>query len=222
MQNRIPDLEERILHEDDELLVVDKPYGIPTAGRTLEDDDGVQFWVIRRAGTMVWVVNQLDADTTGVNLFVKEKRLVQRYMDLLLRPDTEKIYLAVVHGEPEWDEIDVRSPIGKVDGRSLGVCAEGRSAHSHFEVVDRSDGFSLMKARIFTGRTHQIRIHLSHTGHPVVGDDWYCNPPCMVHHRQALHAWKLLLGCGPRNRLAAPLPNDFRELAVRVGLDCPG
>jgi 23S rRNA-/tRNA-specific pseudouridylate synthase len=199
---------------------VDKPYDIPTSGKTLDDSDSLQYWLLQRAGQMVWVVNQLDADTTGLNLFVKEKALVQEYMAALRHPDTEKIYLAIVHGNPRWTTHEEHGAIGYVDERSLGVCADGKTAHSRFRVLEKSCDCCLIEARIFTGRTHQIRIHLSHLGHPVVGDDWYCKPACQVHRRQALHAWRLLLAPLQQQYMAAPAA-DFVELAMRLGLAIP-
>jgi 23S rRNA-/tRNA-specific pseudouridylate synthase len=247
--NCILDLDKRIIYEDSDLLIVDKPFNIPSTGKTLSDDDSVQFWLQKRHGGMIWAVHQLDADTTGLNIFVKHKRLVQVYKAYLSQPDSIKYYLAIVHGKPQWHEIDEKSNIGYVDQRSLGVCDHGKPAHSHFEVIDskhncinnrniksehyaqnaqkdipnknalvHTEKFSLIKARIFTGRTHQIRIHLSHLGYPLVGEEWYCQPPCTLHRRQALHAWQILLNSDPPQRFIASPPSDFTELAGKLGL----
>lgn len=216
MTSRIPDLENRIIYEDRDLLIFDKPFDIPTSGKTLHDDDCVQFWLQKRKGGMIWAVHQLDADTTGVNIFVKEKRLVQLYKEYLGDADSAKYYLAIVHGIPTWHEIDENSKIGCVTPGNLGVCEHGRSAQSHFEVIAHSANFSLVKVRIFTGRTHQIRIHLSHLGHPLVGEEWYCNPPCRLHPRQALHAWQILLNKVPTQSFTAPIPEDFKDLAHKL------
>lgn len=218
IKNRIPDLEERIIVESDDLLVINKPFDIPTSGKTLSDDDSVQYWLQRRHGGMIWAVHQLDADTTGVNIFVKKKKLVKIYKDLLALSTSVKEYLVIVHGSPEWDTIEEQSKIGYINKVSLGVSSTGKSAHSFFEVVDRVDNYTLIKARIFTGRTHQIRIHLSHLGHPLVGEEWYCNPPCKIHIRQALHAWKVSLGSTPPQQFIAPPPKDFTTLAKQLGV----
>ena len=214
----IVDLDARIVHEDDQILVVDKPYDIPTSGRTLSDPDSLQYWLMERAGEMIWVVNQLDADTSGLNLFVKAKALVKDYMAALRHPDTRKIYLAIVHGQPNWTAHDEHGSIGYVAPRSLGVRPDGKTAHSRFRLLHSNGDFSLIEARIFTGRTHQIRIHLSHLGHPVVGDDWYCQPPCQRHPRQALHAWRLHLAPFGQNFEVALAP-DLRQLAVDLNLN---
>jgi len=216
MKNPIPDLERRIIYEDPGLLIFDKPYDIPTSGKTLDDDDCIQFWLNKRQGEMTWAVHQLDADTTGLNIFVKEKRLVKIYKEYLSQPLSVKQYLAIVHGKPEWTEIDETSRIGFIDDKSLGVCENGKSAHTHFKVLNSSGEFSMIRARITTGRTHQIRIHLSHLGHPLVGEEWYCHPPCKLHKRQALHAWQIVLDSIPPQRYTAPLPDDFKELADKL------
>ena len=211
-------MEDRILLEQGDLVVVDKPPDLPTSGRSLDDPDCLQYWLMRRHAGMVWVVHQLDADTSGVNLFVTRKPLVDVMHRRLRLPDAEKRYLAFVHGVPDWDETNATGPIGKISARSLGVTSNGRSAHSHFAVVQRGWQHSLIEARIFTGRTHQIRIHLAHLGHPVVGEEWYVQPPCAAHPRQALHARRLKLPGDPELDVTAPVPADLRELAARLGL----
>jgi 23S rRNA pseudouridine1911/1915/1917 synthase len=218
MKNKIPDIEKRIIFEDYSLLVINKPFDIPSTGKNLSDDDCVQFWLQERQGEMIWAIHQLDADTTGVNIFVKKKELVKVYKECLADINSVKHYLAIVHGKPEWNEIDEKSPIGYIDERSLGVSENGKSAHSHFERISSNDKFSLIKARIYTGRTHQIRIHLSHLGHPLVGEEWYSNPPCKLHIRQALHARKTILNFVPQQTFTADLPPDFIELAKKLNL----
>ncbi len=214
----IADLEKRIIHEKDGLLVINKPYDLPSTGRKLDDDDCLQYWLMQRHGAMVWAVHQLDADTSGVNLFVTEKSLVKYYKEMLENTQAEKDYLAMVHGVPQWNECEEYGPIGKVDSRSLGINPQGKSAHSHFEVLGSANDFSLIKAKIFTGRTHQIRIHLSHLGHPLVGEEWYCDPPCTTHKRQALHCFKVHLPQSGQTFMA-PLAKDLKQFALSKGLN---
>jgi 23S rRNA-/tRNA-specific pseudouridylate synthase len=216
------DLERRILHEKGGLLVLDKPHGLPTAGRTLRDPDCLQYQLMERHGGPVWAVHQLDADTTGLNVFATRKKLVPELQRRMRSPVGTKTYLAIVHGEPHWDEREVSLPIGWVDERSLGVVAGGKAASSAFLVLDRSGGFAMVQGRLFTGRTHQLRIHLASLGHPLVGEEWYRDPPCTVHPRQALHAWRLQLGpgTGPDQFFCALAP-DLVERAEALGLAIP-
>lgn len=176
---------------------------------------------MQRAGAMVWAVHQLDADTSGVNLFTTAKRDVSTLKDALTAPTARKEYLAIVHGSPAWDARCVTDPIGMIDEESLGVTPSGRSARSEFEVLDRGPEHSLLRVRIQTGRTHQIRIHAAHLGHPLVGEEWYRSPPCTVHPRQALHAGRLILEGALHLDVTAPIPDDLRALARTLGLRAP-
>jgi 23S rRNA-/tRNA-specific pseudouridylate synthase len=212
------DLDRRILWEDCGVLAVNKPPDMPTSGRNLDDDDCLQYWLMQRHGGMVWAVHQLDADTSGVNLFVTERRLVAVMKSQMAKESAQKRYLALVRGHPDWEEQALKAPIGPVDERSLGICEDGKPAHSLFTVRAKGDGATLVEARIFTGRTHQIRIHLAHLGHPVLGEEWYVRPACLAHPRQALHAWKMQLD---DLDLEVPVPQDLRKLMAEWGID-PG
>lgn len=215
------DLTDRVLLEDGPLLVIDKPAGLPSTGRSLDDEDCLQHAVIARAGTMVWAVHQLDADTSGVNLFTTERRAVAPLKEAMGRATAAKVYHAVVHGRPSWDERVETARIGPVDERSLGVTAEGRTARTELRVRARSERHALLEVRLRTGRTHQIRIHAAHLGHPLVGEEWYRRPPCHEHPRQALHASRLVLGGPFPLDVRAPFPDDLARLAARLGLAPP-
>jgi 23S rRNA pseudouridine1911/1915/1917 synthase len=214
----IPDLEERIIYEDNNLLVVNKPYDTPSTGQSLQDHDCLQFWLMKRQGCMVWAIHQLDADTTGVNIFVKEKRLVPIYKESLEKTNSNKEYLAIIHGSPSWDSHDEFGPIGKINERELGVTPSGKIAHSKFTIQSRTQKYALVRVNIYTGRTHQIRIHLSHLGHPVIGDDWYCKPRCNLHLRQALHCQSIDLH-KTGELFTAPLPGDLKGLLKDLSLE---
>ncbi|MDA0349742.1 MAG: RNA pseudouridine synthase [Verrucomicrobia bacterium] len=214
-------IKEILIARHGELLVINKPSGWPTSGRSLKDDDCVQYHLMEHFGTMVWAVHQLDADTSGLCLFVLSKSLVTKLKTLWIHPAMVKEYYAIVYGEPGWDQIDERSPIGSVGEGRLGIHPKGKSAHTRFTVIDRSNGYSLIRAQLQTGRIHQIRIHLSHLGHPLVGEEWYRNSPCLLHPRQALHAHRLKFPVNevlPIHCLTAPIASDLVELAERLGL----
>ncbi|MFT5734406.1 MAG: 23S rRNA-/tRNA-specific pseudouridylate synthase [Planctomycetota bacterium] len=213
------DLESRILFEADEILAVDKCPDLPTSGRSLDDQDCLQYRLIQRHGHMVWAVHQLDADTSGVNLFTTAKRLVEPLKRGMAEEGSLKSYLAVVHGEPAWDSHDCTAPIGSIRPGELGVTQEGKSARSGFQVLARAPGFAAIRAEISTGRTHQIRIHLSSLGHPLVGEEWYREEPCQLHPRQALHAERLRVEAPLPLDLRARIPGDLRELLGHLGLE---
>ncbi len=212
-------LEARLLLERDGVLAVDKPAGLPTSGRNLDDPDCLQFALMRRYGQMVWAVHQLDADTSGINLFVMEKALVPIWQRRLQFPNARKLYLAIVEGIVSFQEKRIELPIGPVDPGGLGVTACGKHAVTHVGVRGHGRDCSLVEVMIETGRTHQIRIHLAHLGHPLVGEDWYAPNRPRRHDRQALHAWKLgVAEAQEPTSLVCPRPPDFVDLAERLGL----
>ena len=214
----------RRLLDRDGLLAIDKPAGLVSIGRSLDDPDCLQHRLIAEEGTMVWGVHQLDKDTSGVNLFVRERRLVERCRRRMTPPRGEKRYLALCAGRPREDAFEVDAPIGPVDGggRYLGVHRGGRAARTAVRVVARGDDAALLDVRLATGRTHQIRIHLAFRGHPLLGEPWYRASPCRRAPRQMLHARSLTLDAdGPHavTRIVAPWPDDLAELAREVGID---
>lgn len=214
-------IEDILIAQHNELLVINKPPEWPTTGRSLRDDDCIQYHLIEYFGAMVWAVHQLDADTSGLCLFVLSKSLATKVKGLWVDKAMVKEYYAIVHGDPSWEAIDEYASIGSVGKEGLGVCSDGKTAHSWFKVLDRAGGFSLIQACLFTGRTHQIRIHLSHLGHPLVGEGWYRDPPCRLHCRQALHAHRIQFPDNeflPVKNLNAPFAADLVELGKRLRL----
>ena len=210
-------LEARILLEEGGLLAVDKPHDLPTSGRALDDPDCLQWRLMQRSGGMVWAVHQLDADTTGVNLFTTERALVEP----LKRAMVEKRYLAVVRGRPAWREVSCVAPLGEVRPGHLGVTPEGRASRTTFQVRRACAGIEEeaweVEVLLHTGRTHQVRIHAAALGHPLVGEEWYVEPACGLHPRQALHAWRLRLGAPFDSVIEAPLAADLRRLVEGAG-----
>ncbi len=224
------ELEDRILWAKDGVLALNKCPDLPTTGRSLEDPDCLQWRLIQHMGSMVWSAHQLDADTSGVCMFTTEKRLVEPLKRAMSGPDSAKVYTAFVRGQSDWDVMHCDAPVGPIDERSLGVTDTGKSARSQITVLNRfpmgphpggddslpMEGASEWLVRIETGRTHQIRIHASHLGHPLLGEEWYSDPPCKVHPRQALHAGQLQLGPPFHKEVLAPLPSDLVQLRQRL------
>ena len=205
------------------LYVINKPFAWPTSGHSLDDSDSIQYHLIQHNDGMVWALQQLDADTSGVCLFAREKKIVKQVQGLWHHPETEKRYFAIVHGTIEADSFDIRKPVGKIAPNCHGVTPDGKDAHTHVEVVDRHGGLTVLRVRIFTGRTHQIRIHLAHIGHPLVGEEWYGPSPCQLHPRQALHAYQIRFPENdvlPRRTFTAPVAPDLMSFAQGHGLQC--
>ena len=202
-----------IAFRDRWLVVIDKPAGLPTSGRTLEDPNCAQFLLAEQLGEPVWAVHQIDAGTTGLNLFVRRKSAVEVFTDKLKKG--EKHYLAVVSGVVPWDAQIIEAPIGHDDERRTWVVAEtGRAARSDVTVLSRGSATTVVNVRIHTGRTHQVRVHLSHVGHPLLGDTRYGGPAVPGFDRPALHAHRIRLPGVPD--LEAPIPADLAALLGRL------
>jgi 23S rRNA-/tRNA-specific pseudouridylate synthase len=210
----------RILWDELGLIAVDKPSGLASTGRDLHDPDCVQWQLSAHFGKPIWAVHQLDTRTSGVNLFVRRKSLVAVWQDKLAR--ARKTYLALCHGLPSFEHLEVDAPIGgrsTPEGWKLMVREGGKAARSRVYVRQRGAGHCLLEVEIATGRTHQVRIHLAHLGHPLVGEQRYMSPPCELAAGHFLHAAELLLGRQEEPpRLTAEPPEAFVAMARRLGL----
>jgi len=192
----------RILRDEDGLVAVDKPAGWASTGRDLEDPECVQHALGEYLGRRVWAVHQLDRGTTGVLLFVRRKALVQRWQSALR--GGSKRYLAIVHGVPSWEstEVDAAMAYDRKLGRPA-VRGDGKPARTRLRVLDAGGAYARVEARPATGRTHQVRVHLAHLGHPLVGEALHREPPCEVATRAMLHLQDLR-AAGVRIRAETP------------------
>lgn len=207
----------RVLFRDRGLVVVDKPAGLPSTGRTLDDPRSMQHALGRALGHPVWAVHQLDVETSGVNVFVERASLVKRWQDRTRFPRARKRYLAIVHGVLSKEELVVDAPIADdpIERRQV-VRDDGKRALSLFRTISKTARDSALLVEIRTGRTHQVRVHAAHIGVPLHGERRYREPPSDSIARHALHAWSLTLDDGTVFR--APIPDDLRALAVSLGL----
>jgi 23S rRNA pseudouridine1911/1915/1917 synthase len=213
----------KIVHEDADIIVIDKPAGLvvhPGAGqpdRTLLNAllaHAPRLAGVPRAG----IVHRLDKDTSGLLVVAKT---VQAQADLarqLAERSMRRIYLAVVQGDPPASGV-IDAAIGR-DVRArvrMAVSRRGKPARTFYRVVERFGHAALIECRLETGRTHQIRVHLQHIRHPLVGDTVYRRGTRrgMPFPRQALHAGELTL-THPRTKKVmtwrAPLPRDMKRL----------
>lgn len=206
-----------ILHEDAEIVVVNKPAGLvihPGAGhhsntlvegllfdRTLpQGDDPV------RPG----IVHRLDKETSGLVIVAKTHTSLDSLKAQFAARDVVKIYIAQVEGKIAEEEGVIDAPIGRdpAHPRRMSIQPRGRPAKTEFHVLKRTEETSLLYVRPYTGRTHQIRVHLRYIHHPVVGDKVYgrCG------ERLMLHAWRLVFthpGTGKMMRFEAAVPPEF-------------
>lgn len=228
-----------VIYEDEQLLVLDKPAGLvvhPGAGNrahTLQNAllaHDAALARVPRAG----LVHRLDKDTSGLLIVARTPESHTRLVSLLAARHIGREYLALVWGRPVSGGV-IDEPIGR-DRHArtrMTVSAGGRSAVTHYRIEQRFAAHTLLRVRLQTGRTHQIRVHLAHVGLPIVGDPVYggrrrqvpdptVNAALAALGRQALHAERLRvpLADGRELDLHAPLPADFA--AVLEVLTCAG
>jgi 23S rRNA pseudouridine1911/1915/1917 synthase len=227
-----------ILYEDDQLLIINKPAGMvvhPSAGHNtgtlvhallahcpLSSIGGVQ-----RPG----IVHRLDKDTTGAIAVAKTDFAHQHLQQQLQAKTARREYLGVVYGTPKIDRGTIDLPIGRhpIDRQKNAIVSidkGGRSAVTHWQIEERLQSCTLLKFRLETGRTHQIRVHTTQMGHPIVGDPVYGSGRSTATKRrasangvnlpgQALHAWQLQLihpQTGELISVTAPIPRYFQTL----------
>lgn len=225
--------EYRIVHEEDSLLVVDKP-----AGMAVHGGSGVSFGVIeqlrrqRPQARFLELAHRLDRETSGLLLIAKKRAALTALHDLFREGRIEKRYLALVKGRWREPLRHVKLALHKylTDGgeRRVSVSPEGKEAHSIVRLLARWENFSLVEVELKTGRTHQIRVHLAHLGFPLCGDDKYgdflLNKALQKQGlgRMFLHAATLALvhpATGERLDLAAPLPADLLVFLQRLDVN---
>ena len=216
-----------VLFEGRGVVVVDKPAGLATTGRDLQDEACMQYALTATLGRPTWAVHQLDKDTSGIVLFVTRKNLVVDWQRRLRGPSSKKDYLAFVHGDPTWTKRLLEDPLRWDSGaHRQRVDPVGKACRTLVRVAARAaagahgeEGRALVEARLLTGRTHQIRAHLSAAGHPLLGERRYRDPPSEAHARCALHARRLrFVDDGQERVIEAPLPADLQALAARLDL----
>jgi len=214
-----------ILYEDRDLIVINKPAGLvvhPAAGHdtgTLVNallhhcTDLAGIGGEKRPG----IVHRLDKDTSGVMVIAKNEAAMNSLARQFKERETEKEYLALVRGEPSPPGGTVETTIGRhpVHRKKMAVNVRGgRGAVSRYEVLKNFGEVSLVRVRIETGRTHQIRVHMAHIRHPVIGDTVYGRNSSVKAPRQMLHAARLSLthpATGRRLTFEAPLPADMKN-----------
>ncbi len=231
------DLPLTVIHEDPDLVVIDKPAGLvvhPAAGHAdqtlvnallfhIHDLSGIGGEI--RPG----IVHRLDKDTSGVMIIAKNDAAHRKLTADWGTDRVRKEYLALVYGTPNPARGTIAAPIGR-DPRNrkrMAVVPGGRAAITDYELVEQFRGASLIRCLLRSGRTHQIRVHLRHIGHPIVGDVVYSGPQwrgipdkqlqkaLANMKRQALHAARITFDhprTGERMTFEAPLPADMRGL----------
>lgn len=215
-----------VIHEDQDVIVLNKPAGLvvhPAAGnsehtlvnallhhcRNLSGIGGEQ-----RPG----IVHRLDKETSGCLVVAKNDIAHQNLTRQFAGRQVVKVYLALIAGRLKKQAGIIETSIGRhpVHRKKMAVVGEsrGRHAKTEYRVVKEFDDFSLVECRLHTGRTHQIRVHVKHLGHPLLGDKVYGTKSARAHPRQMLHAWKLGFFHPRTNEwveFESPIPDDFAQ-----------
>jgi 23S rRNA pseudouridine1911/1915/1917 synthase len=216
----------RILHDDDDIVVVDKPVGVaahPSPGWTGPTVIGGLAGAGYRISTSgaaerQGVVHRLDVGTSGLMVVAKSERAYTRLKRAFKQRRVDKVYHAVVPGHPDPLTGTVDAPIARhpVHDHKWAVVADGRPSVTHYETLEAFRAASLLEIRLETGRTHQIRVHMAALRHPCVGDLTYGADPTLAKRlrleRQWLHAYRLGFdhpGSGERVEFTSDYPADL-------------
>lgn len=220
------DLNLPILYDDFDIIMVNKPPFMvvhPTKSHYENTiANGVTHYIMEKDEKVkIRFVNRLDMNTSGLVIVAKNP-----YAQFVLSSDmkednVEKMYIAVVKGVVKEDFGTINEPIYRPTDDSVKriVHEDGQPSVTHFEVVERLKDVTVLKLKLETGRTHQIRVHLNHIGHGIIGDELYGHVDENLINRQALHAFSLKFK-QPRTRedleFKAPLPRDMEELIEKL------
>jgi 23S rRNA pseudouridine1911/1915/1917 synthase len=232
VENAAQDIPLDILFEDNDLLVINKPAGLvvhPGAGHR---DQTLVNALLHHCTNLSGIggeerpgiVHRLDKDTSGCLIVATNDEAHRNLAAQFAGRTVEKVYLALVSGK-------LRSKTGSIDARiarhpvhrqrMAAVSTRGRTARTDYRVAQEGPTASLVECRIHSGRTHQIRVHFHHLGHPVLGDKLYAPKLAREFARQMLHAWKVAFD-HPRTaeplKFEAPIPADFKQAIERLEL----
>ena len=216
-----------IIYEDDDMLVINKEKGIVVHPGNGNPDGTLANAVMARCKDSLsgiggkirpGIVHRIDKDTSGLIIVAKNDASHIALSKQIQDRNVKKTYIALVRGVIKENEATINMPIGRStkDRKKMAVTKDGKEAITHFTVLKRYNSFTLLEVKIETGRTHQIRVHLSEIGYPIVGDEVYSNGknPFGV-KGQMLHAKRLELKhpkTGKELVFEAPLPQYFEEI----------
>ena len=219
------DLNLEIVHEDDEVAVVNKPKGMvvhPAAGHpsgTLVN--GLMHQLDNLSGIngelRPGIVHRIDKDTSGLLMVAKDDVTHRHLVEQLVEKSVTRKYTALVHGTIPHDKGTIEAPIGRnpKERQEMAVVDDGKEAVTHFNVLERYKDFTLVECILDTGRTHQIRVHMKYIGYPLAGDPKYGPRKTLETEGQMLHAGTLGFihpKTGEYLEFTAPLPDQFEDV----------
>ena len=218
-----------IIYEDDAYIIVNKPSGIPVHPSmdhyTDSLSNGIRYYFDEKGlKRKIRPVNRIDKDTSGIVIFAKNEYIQECLIRQMKSHTFQKEYIAICDGIFEEKKGSISAPIARKEGSIIERCIDsnGDSAITHYEVIDEavihSISYSVVKCFLETGRTHQIRVHMKHIGHPLLGDTLYGSSSSLI-SRQALHAYQVKF-MHPLTKkecsYIAPLPEDIKKLIANL------
>lgn len=211
-----------ILYEDEDIIAVNKPAGMPTHPSFNNRDNSLAnalafYFKSQNEAFIFRCTNRLDRDTSGVTVVSKHQLSSGIFFQMAARHEITREYLAIVKGCNLPDEGRIDAPLGRKPGSIIERTIDfehGETAVTHYLVLKREKGHSLVSLHLETGRTHQIRIHMKYIGYPLIGDYLY-NPDMTLIGRQALHSYKMSFKHpinGKWMEFTAPMPEDMGHI----------
>lgn len=207
-----------ILHHDEHIIVINKPAGLSVLLEGWQPDAPYLRQLLEEKYGQIWVVHRLDKVTSGVMVFARTAEAHRELNRQFERHEVEKVYHAIVEGLPPWDEHTARHMLQTNVGRkhrTVVVHKRGKNSETHFKVLERGQAGALIEAHPKTGRTHQVRVHLSALGFPLLGDVLYGALETDLISRPALHALSLTFthpNSGKQITCTAPYPDDIQQM----------
>lgn len=220
---QVPDIELPILYEDKDCLVIDKPVGVLTHSRGEFNEEATVASFLRKYvsgidGSRAGIVHRLDRATSGVIICAKNPEALSKLQKQFSQRKTKKTYVAIVQGALRENEAVIELPIERNPKApaTFRVGANGKQATTHYTVLQIATSLSLLELKPVTGRTHQLRVHFAHLGHPILGDTLYGAKPA---DRLYLHAKSLeiTLPSGERRTFESKVPTEFASIMKANG-----
>lgn len=211
-----------IIYEDEDVMVIDKPYGLPThpSMDNYENSvaNGIMYYFKEQGQSLAFhAVNRLDKDTSGLMMVAKNPYAHARLSDGLHTNNFKRKYKCIVHGITKKDGI-IDAPIKRKEESAIERCVspDGQRAVTKYRKIAEYNGFSELEIELETGRTHQIRVHMSHIGHPLVGDFLYGDEERDIAKRQLLHSYYIEFVhpvTGEQMKFETENPDDMKVFA---------
>lgn len=217
------EMELDIIYEDEWLLVVNKPSGLPIHPSRMHFTDslsnGIKYYYdLTGLNKNIRPVNRLDLDTSGVVIFAKCEYIQEEFIKQMSKNIFRKTYLCLIEGKLEKKYGCINLPIARKPGSIIERCIkkEGHPSITNYKLIKSFDSYSLVECKLKTGRTHQIRVHMSAIGHPLLGDSLYGQVSNLI-KRQALHSYKIeCIHPVFKTHLCfeAKVPRDIKDLLI--------